>query len=74
MKPHRITCTVIIAAFVLAHASHAQTPPAVQASAPAAAPAAKFKQEELEQMLAPIARYPDSLVTQVLMASRQRQR
>jgi hypothetical protein len=28
-----------------------------------------FKQEELDQMLAPIALYPDSLLTQVLMAS-----
>jgi hypothetical protein len=28
-----------------------------------------FKQEELEQMLAPIALYPDSLLTQILMAS-----
>jgi hypothetical protein len=28
-----------------------------------------FSQEELEQMLAPIALYPDSLLTQVLMAS-----
>jgi len=30
---------------------------------------AVFKQEELDQMLAPIALYPDSLLTQVLMAS-----
>lgn len=29
----------------------------------------KFKQEELAQMLAPIALYPDSLVAQILMAS-----
>src|SRR4030043_259767 len=34
-----------------------------------AAQPAKFKQEELDQMLAPIALYPDSLLTQVLMAS-----
>ena len=42
------------------------------AAAPDAAPAAdqpNFKPEELEQMLAPIALYPDSLVSQVLMAS-----
>jgi len=36
-------------------------------AAPADKPA--FKQEELEQMLAPIALYPDSLLSQVLMAS-----
>ena len=29
----------------------------------------KFKQEELDQMLAPLALYPDDLLTQVLMAS-----
>jgi len=31
--------------------------------------AKKFKQEELDQMLAPIALYPDSLLTQIFMAS-----
>lgn len=31
--------------------------------------AAAFKQEELDQLLAPIALYPDSLVSQLLMAS-----
>ncbi|MDH5769204.1 MAG: DUF3300 domain-containing protein, partial [Nitrospirota bacterium] len=30
---------------------------------------AKFKKEELAQMLAPIALYPDSLIAQILMAS-----
>src|SRR5512137_2484546 len=29
----------------------------------------KFKQEELDQMLAPIALYPDSLLAQIFMAS-----
>jgi hypothetical protein len=42
-------------------------PPWVFAQEPTAA--AKFKQEELDQMLAPIALYPDSLVAQILMAS-----
>jgi hypothetical protein len=32
-------------------------------------PAKVFKQEELEQLLAPIALYPDDLLTQILMAS-----
>lgn len=32
-------------------------------------PAPTFRQEELEQLLAPIALYPDSLLSQVLMAS-----
>jgi hypothetical protein len=30
---------------------------------------AKFGQEELDQMLAPIALYPDSLLAQILMAA-----
>ncbi len=33
------------------------------------APSAKFSKEELAQMVAPIALYPDSLVAQILMAS-----
>jgi hypothetical protein len=33
------------------------------------APAKTFKQEELDQLLAPIALYPDSLLTQIFMAS-----
>src|SRR5215472_12069466 len=49
------------------------TPPAANppaATAPAAAPAAPvFKPEELDQLLAPIALYPDDLLAQVLMAA-----
>jgi len=49
-----------------------------QAAAPAAAPAAsepppaatgEFSTEQLEQLVAPIALYPDTLLTQILMAS-----
>jgi hypothetical protein len=39
-------------------------PPAVSGQGPPA-----FKQEELDQLLAPIALYPDSLLSQILMAS-----
>jgi hypothetical protein len=42
-------------------------PPGVLAQEPAGAPV--FSQEELDQILAPIALYPDSLVAQILMAS-----
>ena len=48
------------------------TTPAAPAPAPdaKAAPGAKtFSQEELDQLLAPIALYPDALLAQVLMAS-----
>ena len=53
-------------------------PPAVMTQQPAAPPPAStqqpaapptFKQEELDQILAPIALYPDPLVAQILMAS-----
>ena len=46
--------------------------PAAQETPPAAgakADAAPLKQEELDQMLAPLALYPDDLLSQVLMAS-----
>jgi hypothetical protein len=38
-------------------------------AAPGASSPAPFKQEELEQLVAPIALYPDALLAQVLMAS-----
>lgn len=48
------------------------TPPAPAPAPAAEAPAPKqtvFNQEQLDQMMAPIALYPDSLLAQVLMAS-----
>jgi hypothetical protein len=50
-------------------ALRAQTPPAAAAQAPIPAAPAAFTQGELEQMLAPIALYPDALLSQMLMAS-----
>ncbi|WP_051304973.1 DUF3300 domain-containing protein [Chitinilyticum litopenaei] len=41
----------------------------VHAAEAAMAPAASFKQEEIEQLVAPVALYPDSLLAQVFMAS-----
>jgi hypothetical protein len=49
-------------------ALQAQNPPAAPAAAAAQAPA-PYTQGELEQMLAPIALYPDALLSQMLMAS-----
>jgi len=46
--------------------AHAQTAQPAQAAVPAQA---NFSQPELEQMLAPIALYPDALLSQILMAS-----
>src|SRR5262245_39627843 len=61
---------------LLAAAANAQQPPpppmqvdpALTGAAPPAQPA-KFKPEELEAIVAPVALYPDALLAQVLMAS-----
>jgi hypothetical protein len=45
------------------------SPSAAAAPAPAASTAAPMKQEELDQILAPLALYPDDLLSQILMAS-----
>src|SRR5438093_1540404 len=61
--------SVVVTLLVTAHAlpGFAQQPaPATPAAAPAAG---KFSQQELDQLLAPIALYPDALVAQILMAS-----
>lgn len=43
--------------------------PAAPAAAPAPAGSKAFSQQELDELLAPIALYPDALLAQVLMAS-----
>jgi len=48
---------------------HAQAPPASAPAAAAAANASAVPQEQLETSLAPIALYPDALLSQMLMAS-----
>ncbi len=55
-------------AWVFAHVA-AQTPPAQAPAAQAPAAAAAFTKEQLEQIVAPMALYPDPLVSQMLMAS-----
>lgn len=63
-------CSALLALSMVAHGpAHAQTTAAAPAQAQAATQSAVFKDEELDQMLAPIALYPDSLLAQVLMAS-----
>ena len=47
----------------------AQTPAAQTPAAQAPATAAAFTKEQLEQIVAPMALYPDPLVSQMLMAS-----
>jgi hypothetical protein len=77
MKPFR-PIIAIVAGVTLVLSATAQTPPpppqpAAGQPAPRsaqAAPGAKsFSQQELEQLVAPIALYPDALLAQVLMAS-----
>src|SRR6187402_2847786 len=60
----QVVAFLILLALVLPGPTRAQATPA-----PAAAPTATFSEAELDQMLAPIALYPDSLLAQVLMAS-----
>jgi hypothetical protein len=62
----------MIVSMALALPVPAQTPPPPPPSAPPAAPTAAaptFSQQELDQLVAPIALYPDDLLAQVLMAS-----
>src|SRR5688572_25933254 len=66
--------TAVISIFVAGQASLAQTAPAQPAASTATAPAPNsrtppFKKEELEQILAPIALYPDALLAQIFTAS-----
>jgi len=63
---------VSVVLFLQGSACMAQSPDVTTADAPPVAAAAKdavFTEEQLDQMLAPIALYPDPLLAQVLMAS-----
>ncbi len=65
-------CGSVIAVLIAGEAGYAQAP--APAAAPATTPAPDnrtppFKKEELEQILAPIALYPDALLAQIFMAS-----
>jgi hypothetical protein len=66
---------LLLSALALPFAAEAQGAPAVAPAAPVAAPAATapapaaYTTAQLDQMLAPIALYPDQLLTQILMAS-----
>src|ERR1700741_4580031 len=72
MKRFAIVATVLLTAAAV-HAQQAGTPPPpplqVDPALTGAAQPAKFRPEELEAIVAPIALYPDALLAQVLMAS-----
>jgi len=64
--------STLVAVLVAGHTGLAQTPAPAPAAATAPAPDNRtppFKKEELEQILAPIALYPDALLAQIFMAS-----
>ena len=72
MKRALIVCgSTLVAMLMAGQASiQAQTPAPAAAAAPAADNRTPpFKKEELEQILAPIALYPDALLAQIFMAS-----
>ncbi len=65
MKLKVVFCQLVTISLILLIA----VPPGTFAQEAASGEAQIFRQEELDQMLAPIALYPDSLLSQVLMAS-----
>lgn len=70
MKPRLKSLTLMTALALSVPLAMPPTLAFAQAPAPAAAPEAKtFSQQDLEQLLAPIALYPDPLLAQILMAS-----
>ncbi|MFL6617133.1 MAG: DUF3300 domain-containing protein [Povalibacter sp.] len=69
-----LTCAVTLVLVNPAVVAQTQAPPAPATTAAADStatqpPAPAFKPEELEQIVAPIALYPDALLAQILMAS-----
>jgi len=70
MKPMCLRFCVLAAAMLLAASpGWTQETAAPPVSAATAAPAKTFSQQELDQILAPIALYPDALLAQIFMAS-----
>ena len=64
MRTSLLRCVLAVLPLAIA------VPPPVQAQdAPAAAAQAVYSKEKLDQLLAPIALYPDGVLAQVLMAS-----
>jgi Protein of unknown function (DUF3300) len=66
---HAAIGVVAVALSTLSYAQTSPPPPASTTAAPAAPAGKTFSQEQLEQLVAPIALHPDSLLAQMLMAS-----
>jgi hypothetical protein len=69
MKPTIHVLFAVLTALAVALAPVSAQTPAPAAPAAAASNVPPFKAEELEQLVAPIALYPDALVAQILMAT-----
>lgn len=73
MNPTHLRSGALLASLLLALPAGLQAQQAPGAAAPGQAPAGQaaktFSQQELDQILAPIALYPDPLIAQILMAS-----
>jgi uncharacterized membrane protein YgcG len=70
MKSMRLhSCVLAVAMLVAASPGWAQQTSAPPAPAATSAPAKTFSQQDLDQILAPIALYPDALLAQIFMAS-----
>ncbi len=65
----RVVLGVLVLLLAAPPSTLAQYPPSAQPPSPEATAAPTFRQEELDQLLAPIALYPDALLSQILMAS-----
>lgn len=69
IRPHVWSCAGLVAASFLATEVLAASPPPTATIANAQAAGSAFTSEQLEQMVAPIALYPDSLLMQIFMAA-----
>jgi hypothetical protein len=68
-RSRKMWCVLLAALLVLPGGALAQESGAAQAQTQAQGQAKTFSQEQLDQLLAPVALYPDDLLTQILMAS-----
>ena len=64
----RVTASIVLLSFIACAAQEQAPPPQAPPPTPMS-PAALFSPRQLDQMLAPIALYPDSLIAQILMAA-----
>jgi len=69
MHPRSLAVLPLVAAIAVLPVAHSQQASTAAPAASAAAEKRAFSQQDLDELLAPIALYPDALLAQVLMAS-----